>query len=338
MERASLASPSRPRQKNLRLRDNEAAAPENTTGGLAKYDAPKTRLMQIIIDGVLSHKLPWSLVIIGALIALVLELSGIPALPFAVGIYLPLAVSTPIFIGGMIRWLVERRTKTSAAESDSSPGVLLSSGYIAGGAIAGVIATFFDGLASQNLRRMLNIQEYLPQTWKAGFETYANEIPLIPFGILVLILLMVGLEWLFSGKERPPKKEKAPTPAAPKPTQPTTPPKPAAPSPKRMTSNDVSSVGFSPQVNKSQTTTFTFHTSPFMSFTRLALLLSFALTPVMTSFADEGMWLFKQPPRKVLKEKYGFEPTAEWLTHLQKSAVRFNSGGAGHLSRAMAWS
>jgi len=218
--------------ENLRLRDNEAAAPENTTGGLAKYDAPKTRLMQIIIDGVLSHKLPWSLVIIGALIALVLELSGIPALPFAVGIYLPLAVSTPIFIGGMIRWLVERRTKTSAAESDSSPGVLLSSGYIAGGAIAGVIATFFDGLASQNLRRMLNIQEYLPQTWKAGFETYANEIPLIPFGILVLILLMVGLEWLFSGKERPPKKEKAPTPTAPKPTQPANPPKPAAPSPK----------------------------------------------------------------------------------------------------------
>jgi len=66
-----------------------------------------------------------------------------------------------------------------------------------------------------------------------------------------------------------------------------------------------------------------------MSFTRLALLLSFALTPVMTSFADEGMWLFNNPPRKVLKEKYGFEPTAEWLTHLQKSAVRFNSGGSG---------
>lgn len=66
-----------------------------------------------------------------------------------------------------------------------------------------------------------------------------------------------------------------------------------------------------------------------MSFTRLALLLTFALTPVMTTFADEGMWLFNNPPRKVLKEKYGFEPSDEWLNHLQKSAVRFNSGGSG---------
>ncbi len=66
-----------------------------------------------------------------------------------------------------------------------------------------------------------------------------------------------------------------------------------------------------------------------MSLTRLILLLIFALTPVMTTFADEGMWLFNNPPRKILKEKYGFEPSDEWLTHLQKSAVRFNSGGSG---------
>lgn len=66
-----------------------------------------------------------------------------------------------------------------------------------------------------------------------------------------------------------------------------------------------------------------------MPFTRLALLLTFALTPLMTTFADEGMWLFNNPPRKILKEKYGFEPSDEWLTHLQKSAVRFNSGGSG---------
>ena len=53
--------------------------------------------------------------------------------------------------------------------------------------------------------------------------------------------------------------------------------------------------------------------------------------------ADEGMWLFNNPPRKLLKEKYGFEPSDEWLKHVQQSAVRFNSGGSGRLFRAMAW-
>ena len=87
-----------------------------------------------------------------------LELAGIPALPFAVGIYLPLAVSTPIFIGGMIRWIVERRMKGSAAEDDSSPGVLLSSGYIAGGAIAGVLAAFYEGLLTKSQKSIFNVE------------------------------------------------------------------------------------------------------------------------------------------------------------------------------------
>jgi putative OPT family oligopeptide transporter len=217
--------------ETLRLRDSDVSADGKSTGnGITPYDAPKTRLMQIIIDGVLNQKLPWTLVIIGALIAVMLELAGIPALPFAVGIYLPLSVSTPIFIGGMVRWLVERRTKTTDAESDSSPGVLLSSGYIAGGAIAGVLATFFDALATKSQKSLVSIQGYFPMSLKDGWDYFANEIPLIPFGILVLILLMVGMGWLFSGKVR--VKEKAPTPPAPKTNQPATPPKPVAPLPK----------------------------------------------------------------------------------------------------------
>src|SRR5688572_588431 len=53
------------------------------------------------------------------------------------------------------------------------------------------------------------------------------------------------------------------------------------------------------------------------------------MIPVTEAIADEGMWLFSNPPRKLLKEKYGFQPTDQWLTHLQRSAVRFNSGGSG---------
>src|SRR6185437_5776100 len=110
--------------------------------------------------GILSHKLPWALVLLGAMIAIVLEMSGIPSLAFAVGVYLPLSSSTPIFVGGMIRWLVDRWLRKRkfrdhdlthdelVAEGDKSSGVLLASGYIAGGALAGIVIAFMQGVPS----------------------------------------------------------------------------------------------------------------------------------------------------------------------------------------------
>src|SRR5205085_10685027 len=97
--------------------------------------------MTYINKGILSGRLPWGLVLLGVFIAIVLELSGIPSLAFAVGVYLPLSTSSPIFVGGIIRWLVDkyRRRKFAnanmseeqlVAEGDKSNGVLLSSGYI----------------------------------------------------------------------------------------------------------------------------------------------------------------------------------------------------------------
>src|SRR5207244_57117 len=124
-----------------------------------KFDAPKATLMSYIIKGILSHKLPWALVLLGAMIAVVLEMSGIPSLAFAVGVYLPLASSSPIFIGGMVRWLVDRYLKVKfrhknlsetelTAEGDKSTGVLLASGYIAGGAITGIVLAAIELLSS----------------------------------------------------------------------------------------------------------------------------------------------------------------------------------------------
>ncbi len=107
---------------------------------VAKFDAPKARLFQIIIDGVLEQDLPWGLVLIGVFIAIMMELCGVPALPFAVGAYLPLSTSTSIFLGGAVRYLVEKRRKMTPEEAESSPGVLFSSGLIAGGAIAGIFS------------------------------------------------------------------------------------------------------------------------------------------------------------------------------------------------------
>ena len=126
--------------------DHRDPAPGATEGTpVRKFDAPKARLMSLIIDGILTRKLPWGLVLLGVFIAIVLELSGISALPFAVGVYLPISASTPIWVGGGIRWLVEKKTRMNPAESDSSPGVLLSSGFIAGGAIAGMVLAIVAG-------------------------------------------------------------------------------------------------------------------------------------------------------------------------------------------------
>ena len=109
--------------------------------------------MSYIIKGILDRRLPWGLVLIGVMITLMLEASGVPSLAFAVGVYLPLSTSTPIFVGGLIRWAVDRWLKRRladrqlteeefTAETDKSPGVLLASGYIAGGAIAGIVIAF----------------------------------------------------------------------------------------------------------------------------------------------------------------------------------------------------
>src|SRR5207342_2283661 len=106
--------------------------------------APKATLMSYIIRGILDRKLPWGLVLFGVMISVVLEMAGIPSLAFAVGVYLPLATSAPIFVGGLVRWFVDWQRRRHAdyadmteeqhiAEGDKSPGVLMASGYIAGG-------------------------------------------------------------------------------------------------------------------------------------------------------------------------------------------------------------
>jgi hypothetical protein len=104
-----------------------------------KFDAPKASLFALIIDGILTRKLPWSLVLVGVMLALVMELCGVASLPFAVGVYLPVSTSVPIFVGGVLRHVIDRRRK-GQGDDEFSPGTLLASGYIAGGAIAGLPA------------------------------------------------------------------------------------------------------------------------------------------------------------------------------------------------------
>ncbi len=156
-----------------------------------KYDAPKAKLMSLIIDGVMTQNLPWGLVLLGALISVTLQLSGVPSLAFAVGVYLPLSTSMPIFLGGLVRLIVDRVKKTPPEESDSSPAVLLSTGYIAGGSIAGILIALFQvipGLANTiDLSKPFPVlDEYL---WPA----------LLSFGFMIVILALVGLGTIMKG-------------------------------------------------------------------------------------------------------------------------------------------
>jgi uncharacterized oligopeptide transporter (OPT) family protein len=120
---------------------------------VTKLDSPKATIMALVTDGILTQKLPWGLVLIGVFLTLAIELMGLQSLPIAVGVYLPISTSSAMFAGGVVRWLVERRARgaeRSIAEVESGPGVLFSSGLIAGGALAGV---FIAGVAAALVRR-----------------------------------------------------------------------------------------------------------------------------------------------------------------------------------------
>jgi len=110
--------------------------------GSANAPAPQARLMATVINGILCRKLPWGLVLLGVCLVIAVELMGIRSLTFAVGAYLPIGTTLPIFIGGVVRWMVERATKKTGeedAESEISPGSLFASGLIAAGGIVGLI-------------------------------------------------------------------------------------------------------------------------------------------------------------------------------------------------------
>jgi putative OPT family oligopeptide transporter len=115
--------------------------------GSPQVAAPQATLMATLISGLLDQQLPWGLVLVGIFISITLELCGIQSLSFAVGSYLPIATTAPIFIGGVVRWLVERRTGVTS-DSDLSAGTLFSSGLIAGGSLAGILFAVLVGTGS----------------------------------------------------------------------------------------------------------------------------------------------------------------------------------------------
>ncbi|HZJ54709.1 MAG TPA: oligopeptide transporter, OPT family [Myxococcaceae bacterium] len=166
---------------------------------LNRYEAPKARLFSLIVDGILTRKLPWDLVLLGVALALMLELCGVSALPFAVGVYLPMSTSAPLFVGGLVRWWVDRRR--TGAESDASPGTLLASGYIAGGSLAGVVINLLHIPAGGSWIDALDVPAHLAGRpgWIArvveavGDSPRAHPVASITLGVVLFSLLALHL-------------------------------------------------------------------------------------------------------------------------------------------------
>ncbi|MBX6396041.1 MAG: oligopeptide transporter, OPT family [Alicyclobacillaceae bacterium] len=140
--------------------------------GSKDLPAPKAVLMKLIVEGIMSANMPWDLVFFGAAAAVAMELAGVEALPVAVGLYLPVHISLPIFFGGVMRWLVTRETKAEETERRVDRGVLLASGLIAGESLVGIV-----------LAVLVSLHVSLP------------EKPLLGQGVSLLLFVLLAL-WL----------------------------------------------------------------------------------------------------------------------------------------------
>ena len=173
--------------------------------------APQANIMKLLVEGVMDRSLPWTLIITGMGAALVVELLGLPALPFAVGLYLPLELSTPIMAGGILRWLVGKVRKPAAEGQDR--GILGASGLVAGHGLAGialagvtyVIATVKNNprflnpitgeegsLTTQHLMPWLMDEQKIPLRYGLDALWY-DLLPLVPFAVLVIWLFITAM-------------------------------------------------------------------------------------------------------------------------------------------------
>jgi uncharacterized oligopeptide transporter (OPT) family protein len=165
--------------------------------GTDKYPAPQGTLMATLVKGILSFNLDWQFVLVGMFIAIVMELCGIKALSFAIGIYLPLSTTLPIFIGGAIRGIVEWRQKqkkivVAAEEEDLGKGNLFATGLVAGGALAGVLVALLSSIDSVSSKLSeWNAEHGLTES--LGTEGY-KWLGVILFAVMGIILYRIAMK------------------------------------------------------------------------------------------------------------------------------------------------
>ncbi len=150
--------------------------------GSAELGAPQATLMKMIVEGVMSAELPWELVFVGVFIAVLVEVIGIPVLPFAIGVYLPVQLNACILIGGIIRLVFDKMKKEENRKKEIvNDGILFCSGMIAGEGLVGILLAL---LAVCNVADVIDISAKLNLP-----ETVVNIGSLVVFGLIILTLL-----------------------------------------------------------------------------------------------------------------------------------------------------
>lgn len=164
--------------------------------GTNKFPAPQATLMATLIKGILSFNLDWQFVFVGVALAVVMELCGVNSLSFAVGAYLPLSTTLPIFAGGAVRGVVDWRKKRkgeTATEDDLGKGNLFATGLVAGGALAGVIVALLIA-GSENIAKKLelaNLQNYLSRIFGEGWY---QIIGVLFFATMAFMLYRIAMK------------------------------------------------------------------------------------------------------------------------------------------------
>jgi putative OPT family oligopeptide transporter len=164
--------------------------------GTEKMPAPQALLMSTIIKGLLARDLPWGLILVGMCISVVVELCGIRSLSFAVGAYLPLSTTAPIFVGGMLKALVDKMSGAGASgheESEVSSGMLYSTGLVAGGSLTGVLIALLSGVGVTSDGKTISLIDYVKNSIGVkGWEEHGLIADLIGIafftGLCVLLL------------------------------------------------------------------------------------------------------------------------------------------------------
>jgi len=151
--------------------------------GSPQIPAPQASLMKMVVEGVMGGTLPWTLIFMGAFIAIMVEVLHLPVLAFAIGLYLPIHLSSPIFIGGLIRWFLEEKKKyddEAQKKASVQAGVLYCSGMIAGEGIVGILLAIFA---------VFGINMDLSGVYGDSFQATGNYVGLAAFVLLCISLL-----------------------------------------------------------------------------------------------------------------------------------------------------
>jgi putative OPT family oligopeptide transporter len=167
----------------------------NVPGGIGgpELPAPQATLMRLITEGIFGGNLPWSLLFMGAGIGVIIEILGLPALPVAIGLYLPLSTSTPIFFGGLVALAVQKLRRGPAQDEANERGVLIGSGLVAGDAIIGLATISVVQLTTSEANPAGGFDVYrLLGLGQNGAEVFGET----PWGLWSLGIFVILTLWL----------------------------------------------------------------------------------------------------------------------------------------------